>query len=209
MAAIDSAFHGSLSRPRPSCVVSITGKISAHGFLPSGSLVSNRSWPVVLPDSTAPPTSANFCQFSHKLLVDISILSRACCEKAGAGVLSVELPIKIAVNCFFGAVDEMVTAWVALRKDRRSAFQRSPISAAISCCGMGTEQTPWHSTLADFSLPVWVRSRRMCLQKRPEAGRSSPHDSITLWWSPFARALNNGASGGRSDRDSQLKKKSP
>ena len=39
-------------------------------------------------------------------------------EGQEAGVFRAELPVKIAVNCFFGAVDEMVTSWILSDKER-------------------------------------------------------------------------------------------
>lgn len=120
MAAIDSAFHGFIGRARIE-LAKLTDpreKLRRMAFLHLDALGSNRSMAIVF--QTELRHSAKFlAQFSHKLLVEyFDLIKGVLREGQETGVFRSELPVKIAVNCFFGAVDEMVTAWVLSDKDR-------------------------------------------------------------------------------------------
>jgi TetR/AcrR family fatty acid metabolism transcriptional regulator len=57
--------------------------------------------------------STRLSEFSHHHLVEYFSLVRAAIrEGQESGRFRRELPEKIAANCFFGALDEMVTSWV-------------------------------------------------------------------------------------------------
>ncbi len=57
-------------------------------------------------------------EFSHEHLVEyFSLVRQAICDGKASGEFRSDLPEKIAANCFFGAIDEMVTSWVLSEKD--------------------------------------------------------------------------------------------
>ena len=119
MAAIDSAFHGFIGRARSElgAISDYREKLRRMAFLHLEALGSNRNMAIVF--QTELRHSAKFlAQLSHKLLVEYFDLIRSVLrEGQEAGVFRPELPVKIAVNCFFGAVDEMVTAWILSDRD--------------------------------------------------------------------------------------------
>ena len=120
MAAIDSAFHGFIGRARGE-MAKITDpreKLRMMAFLHLEALGRNRNMAIVF--QTELRHSARFlAQFSHNLLVEyFDLIKDVLREGQEAGVFRRELPVKIAVNCFFGAVDEMVTSWILWDKER-------------------------------------------------------------------------------------------
>ena len=120
MAAIDSAFHGFIGRARAELnkVADPREKLRKMAFLHLQALGSNRNMAIVF--QTELRHSAKFlAQFSHNLLVEyFDLIKGVLREGQEAGVFRAELPVKIAVNCFFGAVDEMVTSWILSDKER-------------------------------------------------------------------------------------------
>lgn len=57
--------------------------------------------------------STRLSEFSHQHLVEYFSLVRAAIQQGQqCGAFRKDLPDKIAANCFFGALDEMVTSWV-------------------------------------------------------------------------------------------------
>ena len=46
-----------------------------------------------------------------------NLVRQAICDGKVSGEFRTETPEKIAANCFFGAIDEMVTSWVLSEKD--------------------------------------------------------------------------------------------
>ena len=120
MAAIDSAFHGFIGRARRelSQITDPREKLRKMAFLHLDALGNDRNLAIVF--QTELRHSAKFLvQFSHSLLVEYFDLIRDVLrEGQEKGVFRRELPVKIAVNCFFGAVDEMVTSWILFDKDR-------------------------------------------------------------------------------------------
>ena len=120
MAAIDSAFHGFIGRARHELgeITDPREKLRKMAFLHLEALGKNRNMAIVF--QTELRHSAKFlAQFSHSLLVEYFDLIRDVLrEGQEVGVFRRELPVKIAVNCFFGAVDEMVTSWILFDKER-------------------------------------------------------------------------------------------
>ncbi|HLJ88261.1 MAG TPA: TetR/AcrR family transcriptional regulator [Candidatus Angelobacter sp.] len=114
MAAIDSAFHRFIARARTALqeISDPREKLRRMAYLHLEGLGSNRSLAIVF--QTELRHSLKFlAQFSHKLLVEYFDLIRDVLrEGQEAGVFRSELPVKIAANFFFGAVDEMVTTWI-------------------------------------------------------------------------------------------------
>jgi TetR/AcrR family fatty acid metabolism transcriptional regulator len=120
MAGIDSAFHGFIGRARHelSKLTDPREKLRKMAFLHLEALGNNRNMAIVF--QTELRHSAKFLvQFSHNLLVEYFDLIRDVLrEGQETGAFRPELPVKIAVNCFFGAVDEMVTSWILFEKER-------------------------------------------------------------------------------------------
>ncbi len=57
--------------------------------------------------------STRLSEFSHQHLIEYFDLVRTAIQQGQQlGVFRPEMPDKIAANCFFGALDEMVTSWV-------------------------------------------------------------------------------------------------
>src|ERR1051326_8150099 len=114
MSAIDSAFHRFIRRAQAALneLTDPREKLRRMAFLHLESLGSNRNLAIVF--QTELRHSLKFlAQFSHKLLVEYFDLIRGVLrEGQEAGVFRPELLVKIAANCFFGAVDEMVTTWI-------------------------------------------------------------------------------------------------
>jgi TetR/AcrR family transcriptional regulator, fatty acid metabolism regulator protein len=120
MAGIDSAFHGFIGRARLELaeITDAREKLRKMAFLHLEALGKNRNMAIVF--QTELRHSAKFLsQFSHNLLVEyFDLIKDVLREGQEQGVFRRELPVKIAVNCFFGAVDEMVTSWILFEKDR-------------------------------------------------------------------------------------------
>ncbi len=62
--------------------------------------------------------STRLSEFSHRHLIEyFSLVREAIQEGQQRGEFRRDLPDKIAANCFFGALDEMVTSWVLSEHD--------------------------------------------------------------------------------------------
>lgn len=62
--------------------------------------------------------STRLSEFSHQHLIEYFSLVRAAIQEGQqSGVFRRDMPDKIAANCFFGALDEMVTSWVLSEHD--------------------------------------------------------------------------------------------
>lgn len=124
MAAIDSAFHGFLGRARKelSQMSDPREKLRKMAFLHLDALGNDRNLAIVF--QTELRHSAKFlAEFSHNLLVEyFDLITDVLREGQEKGVFRPQLPVKIAANCFFGAVDEMVTSWILADKERDYAL---------------------------------------------------------------------------------------
>ena len=120
MAAIDSAFHSFIGKARIELdkISDPREKLRKMAYLHLHALGSNRNMAIVF--QTELRHSAKFlAQFSHNLLVEyFDLIKGVLREGQEKGVFRPELPVKIAVNCFFGAVDEMVTSWILSDRER-------------------------------------------------------------------------------------------
>ena len=119
MAAIDSAFAAFLKRAREelSHTQEPGQRLRRLAQLHLEMLGANRSLAIVF--QTELRQSAKFlAQFSHQRLIEyFDLIREAVREGQQAGVFRPELPDKIVANCFFGALDEMVTSWVLSEHD--------------------------------------------------------------------------------------------
>jgi len=73
--------------------------------------------------------SARFLsEFSHHHMIEYLTLARSAISDGQAkGLFRPEMPAKVAANCFFGALDEMVTSWVLSEHDYRLASVAAPV----------------------------------------------------------------------------------
>jgi TetR/AcrR family fatty acid metabolism transcriptional regulator len=114
MAAIKTAFDGFMDRARCEldAIVSPSGKLRRLAHLHLEALGSNRELAVVFQMELR--QSARFLTpFSQTQMVEYFGLVRAAIRDGQSqGIFRPELREKIAANCFFGALDEMVTSWV-------------------------------------------------------------------------------------------------
>jgi len=119
MAAIDSAFTAFLARARSELepAASPSDKLRRLARLHLETLGSNRAVAVVF--QTELRQSAKFlAQFSRRNLVDyFELIREVVREGQRAGLFRAEVSDKIATNCFFGALDEMVTSWMLSERD--------------------------------------------------------------------------------------------
>jgi len=117
--AINTAFDGFMSRARTELgrLSSPSDRLRRLAYLHLEAMGSNRNLAVVFQMELR--QSARFLsKFSHEHLVEYFQLVRdAICDGRATGEFRRDLPEKIAANCFFGAIDEMVTSWVLSEKD--------------------------------------------------------------------------------------------
>ncbi len=114
MEAINSAFAGFLTRARTELLQfhDPRERLRRLAFLHLSMLGGDRDLAVVF--QTELRHSAKFlAQFSTKHLVDyFELIRHEVREGQRLGLFRPGLSDKIAANCFFGALDEMVTSWV-------------------------------------------------------------------------------------------------
>jgi len=119
MAAIDSAFDRFLERARAELAGELEPREQLRRLarLHLQSLGEHRSLALLF--QTELRQSARFLsQFSHRRLIEYFDLIRAAIRQGQtSGVFRTDIPEKIAANCFFGALDEMVTSWVLSEHD--------------------------------------------------------------------------------------------
>jgi TetR/AcrR family transcriptional regulator, fatty acid metabolism regulator protein len=133
MAAIDSAFSGFLTRARAELqdVKDPQERLRRLARLHLLTLGANRALAVVF--QTELRHSAKFLAlFSQHHLVEYFDLIRSVVrEGQDAGLFRREISDKIAANCFFGALDEMVTSWMLSEHDYPLAGAADPIVDVI------------------------------------------------------------------------------
>ena len=90
-------------------------------FLHLDALGSNRNLAVVFQMELRQSTRF-LSEFSHHHMVEYLTLARtAISDGQASGLFRREMPDKVAANCFFGALDEMVTTWVLNEHEYRLA----------------------------------------------------------------------------------------
>jgi TetR/AcrR family fatty acid metabolism transcriptional regulator len=133
MAAINTAFEAfmKLARIELAKIESPVEKLRRLAFLHFESLGSNRNLAVVLQMELR--QSVRFLEtFSHHQMVEYFGLVRECIKQGkDHGLFRAELNDKIAANCFFGALDEMVTSWVLAEEEYPLAQAAEPVSNII------------------------------------------------------------------------------
>ena len=117
--AINTAFDGFMRTAREELgkLPTATERLRRLAYLHLQALGSNRNLAVVFQMELRQSTRF-LSRFSHEHLVEYFALVReAICDGKASGEFRSDLPEKIAANCFFGAIDEMVTSWVLSEKD--------------------------------------------------------------------------------------------
>jgi len=117
--AINTAFDGFMRTAREELkkLPSPAQRLRRLAHLHLEALGANRNLAVVFQMELRQSTRF-LSRFSHEHLVEYFNLVRdAIHEGKASGEFRSEMPEKIAANCFFGAIDEMVTSWVLSEKD--------------------------------------------------------------------------------------------
>jgi TetR/AcrR family fatty acid metabolism transcriptional regulator len=118
-AAINTAFDGFMKTARTELekMPTPSDRLRRLAYLHLDALGSNRNLAVVFQMELRQSTRS-LSEFSHKHLVEyFSLVRQAISDGKANGEFRNELPEKIVANCFFGAIDEMVTSWVLSEKD--------------------------------------------------------------------------------------------
>jgi len=123
MAAINTAFDAFMRHARTELekLASPTERLRRLAFLHLDALGSNRNLAVVFQMELRQSTRF-LSEFSHHHMIEYLTLARtAISDGQASGLFRREMPDKVAANCFFGALDEMVTSWVLSGHEHRLA----------------------------------------------------------------------------------------
>ncbi len=119
MSAINTAFDAFVAQARVelSRIPSPADKLHRLAKMHLGALGSNRNLAVVFQMELR--QSARFlAPFSHDHMIEyLGLVREAIRQGQEQGLFRPDLNEKIAANCFFGALDEMVTSWVLAAND--------------------------------------------------------------------------------------------
>ena len=127
--AINTAFDGFMRTAREELqkLRSPTERLRRLAYLHLDGLGSNRNLAIVFQMELRQSTRF-LSRFSHEHLVEyFNLVREAMNEGKACGEFRRDLPEKIATNCFFGAIDEMVTSWVLSEKDYPLAHVADPL----------------------------------------------------------------------------------
>jgi TetR/AcrR family transcriptional regulator, fatty acid metabolism regulator protein len=119
MSAINTAFDAfmSLARTELKKLTDPAERLRRLAFLHLEALGSNRNLAVVFQMELRQSTRF-LSEFSHHHMVEyLRLIREAIIEGQAAGIFRSEMSDKFAANCFFGALDEMVTSWVLSEHD--------------------------------------------------------------------------------------------
>jgi len=114
MTAINTAFDAfmSLARTELKKLADPAERLRRLAFLHLDALGSNRNLAVVF-QMELRQSSRFLSEFSHHHMIEyLRLVREAIADGQANGAFRREMPDKIAANCFFGALDEMVTSWV-------------------------------------------------------------------------------------------------
>ena len=123
MTAINTAFDAFMQKARAEIekISDPADRLRRLAFLHLDALGSNRNLAVVFQMELRQSTRF-LSEFSHQHMIEYLALARtAISDGQASGLFCAEMPAKIAANCFFGALDEMVTTWVLNEHDYRLA----------------------------------------------------------------------------------------
>jgi TetR/AcrR family fatty acid metabolism transcriptional regulator len=139
--AINTAFDAfmSLARTELKKVADPAERLRRLAFLHLDALGSNRNLAVVFQMELRQSTRF-LSEFSHHHMVEyLSLVREAITEGQAKGIFRREMSDKYAANCFFGALDEMVTSWVLSGHDYKLA-NVADVVVDIFLNGMRTAQ---------------------------------------------------------------------
>jgi TetR/AcrR family fatty acid metabolism transcriptional regulator len=114
MAAINTAFDAfmSLARTELQKVSDPAERLRRLAYLHLEALGSNRNMAVVFQMELRQSTRF-LAEFSHHHMIEyLRLVREAIIDGQAKGIFRREMSDKYAANCFFGALDEMVTSWV-------------------------------------------------------------------------------------------------
>jgi|SRR5579871_4138448 len=141
--AINTAFDGfmSLARTELKKLEDPAERLRRLAFLHLDAMGSNRNLAVVFQMELR--QSARFLsEFSHQHMIEyLQLVREAIREGQAQGIFRREMSDKYAANCFFGALDEMVTSWV-LSGHEFPLANAADVVVDIFLNGMRTFQRP-------------------------------------------------------------------
>ena len=123
MTAINTAFDAFMKHARTELekLASPADRLRRLAFLHLDALGSNRNLAVVFQMELRQSTRF-LSEFSHHHMIEyLTLVRTAIRDGQGSGMFRREVPDKVAANCFFGALDEMVTSWVLNEHEYRLA----------------------------------------------------------------------------------------
>ena len=123
MTAINTAFDAFMRHARTELekLPNPAERLRRLAFLHLDALGSNRNLAVVFQMELRQSTRF-LSEFSHHHMVEYLTLARtAISDGQASGIFRPAMPDKVAANCFFGALDEMVTSWVLNEHEYRLA----------------------------------------------------------------------------------------
>ena len=117
--AINTAFDAfmTLAQTELKKLASPAERLRRLAFLHLDALGSNRNLAVVFQMELRQSTRF-LSEFSHHHMIEyLGLVREAITEGQASGAFRREMSDKYAANCFFGALDEMVTSWVLSERD--------------------------------------------------------------------------------------------
>jgi TetR/AcrR family fatty acid metabolism transcriptional regulator len=127
--AINSAFDGFMRTARTELekLPTPSHRLRRLAYLHLEALGSNRNLAIVFQMELRQSTRF-LSEFSHDHLVEyLNLVRQAISDGKANGEFRGDMSEKIAANCFFGAIDEMVTSWVLSAKDYPLAHVADPL----------------------------------------------------------------------------------
>jgi TetR/AcrR family transcriptional regulator, fatty acid metabolism regulator protein len=121
--AINTAFDAFMRHARTELekLADPAERLRRLAFLHLDALGSNRNLAVVFQMELRQRTRF-LSEFSHHHMVEyLALAGAAISDGQASGIFRPEMPAKVAANCFFGALDEMVTSWVLNEHEYRLA----------------------------------------------------------------------------------------
>jgi len=144
MTAINTAFDAfmSLARTELKKLTDPAERLRRLAFLHLDAMASNRNLAVVFQMELRQSTRF-LSEFSHRHMVEyLQLVRDAITDGQDQGMFRREMSDKYAANCFFGALDEMVTSWVLSENEEFHLSNAADAVVDIFLNGMRTSQQP-------------------------------------------------------------------
>jgi len=145
MTAINTAFDAFMRHARTELesLRNPAERLRRLAFLHLDALGSNRNLAVVFQMELRQSTRF-LSEFSHHHMVEyLSVVRAAIGDGQATGIFRRDLSAKIAANCFFGALDEMVTSWVLSEHEHRlSEYADSVVDIFLNGMQRGGDRGP-------------------------------------------------------------------